>query len=466
MATDAQGPTRDRMWGGRFQGDTDRLVEQFGASIDVDRQMAIEDIEGSIAHTTMLGECAILSSEDVRKILDGLASIRRDVEENKMTWTSALEDVHMNIEHALTARIGPVGGKLHTARSRNDQVATDLRLWLRRAGQRIQSRLHDMRSQLVGMAERNLDVIMPGYTHLQVAQPVRLAQHCMAYYAMFTRDAERLDQLIERMNRSPLGTGALAGTSFAIDRERTAELLDFKGVEVNSMDAVSDRDFAIEFLAFCSLVMVHLSRLSEDLILWSSQEFAFITLPDSHATGSSIMPQKKNPDMCELIRGKTGRVCGALMGLLMTMKGLPLSYNKDMQEDKEGVFDAARTVRMSLEIYISMLPGIEVHADRMREAAASAFSNATDLADYLVRKGLPFREAHEVVGRLVADCIADGGALADLSLARFQSASSLIQSDVYATLALDSVVDTRTSLGGTARSEVEQQIRVAKAALA
>lgn len=368
----------------------------------------------------------------------------------------------MNIEHELTKRIGPLGGKLHTARSRNDQVATDLRLWLRRAGKQIGIELHTVRTTLVDLAETHMGVIMPGYTHLQVAQPVLLSHHLMAYYAMFSRDSDRLSQALARMNYSPLGAGALAGTGFDIDRHSTADQLGFEGVALNSMDAVSDRDFVLDFLSFCSITMMHLSRLSEELILWSSQEFGFVTLPDSHTTGSSIMPQKKNPDMCELIRGKTGRVCGSLMALLMTMKGLPLTYNKDMQEDKEGVFDAADTVQMSLRIYASMLTGIEVHADRMRMAAGAAFSNATDLADYLARKGLPFREAHDVVGRLVAICLKEGLTLAALSLERMQEVSTLIDSDVLECLHLDAVVNARNSLGGTAAKEVERQIGLAR----
>ncbi|MCY3487723.1 MAG: argininosuccinate lyase, partial [Bacteroidetes bacterium] len=318
------------------------------------------------------------------------------------------------------------------------------------------------RSTLVHLAEAHLDVIMPGYTHLQVAQPVLFAHHLMAYYAMFSRDSERLSQTLERMNDSPLGTGALAGTGFDIDRAATAEQLGFKGVALNSMDAVSDRDFVLDFLSFSSIVMVHLSRLSEELILWSSQEFGFITLPDSHTTGSSIMPQKKNPDMCELIRGKTGRVCGSLMALLMTMKGLPLTYNKDMQEDKEGVFDAVDILQASLKIYSAMLSGVQVHAERMRAAAGTAFSNATDLADYLARKGMPFRQAHDVVGRLVAICLEEGIPLESLPIEKMQQVSPLIEADVLKCLELDAVVDARNSLGGTATTEVERQIKLAR----
>ncbi len=450
------------MWGGRFTGDTDALVQTFGASVEVDRRMALEDIDGSIAHASMLMAQGILTEEEHTSIRAGLESIRKDILAGEFAWDVEFEDVHMNIEHELTKRIGPLGGKLHTARSRNDQVATDLRLWLRGAGRQIGVELRTVRVTLVDLAEAHMGVIMPGYTHLQVAQPILLSHHLMAYYAMFCRDADRLSQTLARMNYSPLGAGALAGTGFNIDRHATADQLEFEGVILNSMDAVSDRDFVLDFLSFCSITMIHLSRLSEELILWSSQEFGFVTLPDSHTTGSSIMPQKKNPDMCELIRGKTGRVCGSLMALLMTMKGLPLTYNKDMQEDKEGVFDAADTVQTSLRIYSSMLAGIEVHADRMRAAAGAAFSNATDLADYLARKGLPFREAHDVVGRLVAICLKEGVPLESLPVGRMQEVSALIESDVMDCLDLDAVVNARNSFGGTAANEVERQIGLAR----
>ena len=451
-----------RMWGGRFKEDSDALVQTFGASVDIDKRMALEDIDGSIAHASMLMAQGILTEEELASIQVGLEAIREDILAGEFAWDVALEDVHMNIEHELTKRIGPLGGKLHTARSRNDQVATDLRLWLRRAGRQIGKELRTVRVTLADLAEAHMGVIMPGYTHLQVAQPILLSHHLMAYYAMFSRDAERLSQTLARMNYSPLGAGALAGTGFNIDRHATADQLGFEGVILNSMDAVSDRDFVLDFLSFCSITMVHLSRLSEELILWSSQEFGFVTLPDSHTTGSSIMPQKKNPDMCELIRGKTGRVCGSLMALLMTMKGLPLTYNKDMQEDKEGVFDAVDTVQSSLRIYSSMLAGIEVHADRMSAAAGAAFSNATDLADYLARKGLPFREAHDVVGQLVAICLKEGVSLEKLPVEKMQEVSALIESDVMDCLHLDAVVNARSSFGGTAAIEVERQIELAR----
>jgi len=461
----AKGNLSQRMWGGRFEGETDTFVAKFGASVDVDQRMAMEDIQGSIAHASMLKTCGILTGAESTEIINGLKDIREDIRAGRFVWRTELEDVHMNIEHALIQRIGLVGGKLHTARSRNDQVATDLRLWLRSATRHIMGELVALRRVLVDLAEKHLQVIMPGYTHLQVAQPVRFSHHLMAYCAMLERDSERFGQTLGRLNRSPLGAGALAGTGFPIDPEQTARQLGFDEVAANSMDAVSDRDFALEFLSCCSIVMVHLSRLCEELILWSGQEFGFVTLPDSHTTGSSIMPQKKNADMCELIRGKTGRVCGALTGLLITMKGLPLAYNKDMQEDKEGIFDAADTVRDSLKIMRTQLPGITVHAGRMRAAASQAFSNATDLADYLANRGMPFRDAHELVGHLVMMCLREGKVLEELSLIRLQEASPLIGADVYTVLRLDAVVDARDSLGGTSELQVQAAIERARRSL-
>ncbi len=454
-----------QLWAGRFSEQPDALANIFNASVDVDTVMALEDIDGSVAHATMLGEQGILPAVEVEQIIAGLRELREDVRAGRVEWLLEDEDVHMNLERMLTERIGPVGGKLHTARSRNDQVATDLRLWLRGASHAIIDQIQALREVLVDLAEEHLDVIMPGYTHLQVAQPVRFAHHMLAYYEMLSRDHARFTDGLPRLNISPLGAGALAGTGFAIDRHRTASLLGFNGPARNSLDAVSDRDFALEFLFNAALTTVHLSRLSEELIVWSSQEFGFITLPDSHTTGSSIMPQKKNPDVCELIRGKTGRMTGHLMALFMVMKALPLAYNKDMQEDKEGVFDAARTLRVMLELYATMLPRMMVHADRMQEAAGAAFSNATDLADYLAARGMPFREAHEVVGRLVALCLNEGLGLGDLPLARMREVSELIDEDVFAALDTEQVVNARTSYGGTARATVEGQIAAARAAL-
>ena len=453
------------MWGGRFREPTDRLVQRFNASIEVDRALALVDLEGSRAHARMLGEKGVLQAHEAEEIVAGLDALRADVEAGRMEWTVELEDVHMNLERRLTERIGEAGGRLHTARSRNDQVATDFRLWLRDATHGVLASLHDIRRVLVDLAERHLDVVMPGYTHLQIAQPVRLSHHLLAYYEMFGRDAGRFHDSLARLDVSPLGAGALAGTTFPIDRERTAELLGFSGVAANSLDAVSDRDFALEFLAAASIAMMHLSRMSEELILWSTQEFGFVTLPDSHTTGSSIMPQKKNPDVSELVRGKTGRVYGSLMGLLTVMKGLPLAYNKDMQEDKEGVIDAAETLSVCLQLTASLLPKIEVHTSRTREAAARGYGNATDLADYLARKGIPFRRAHEVVGTLVARALDASVPLEDLPLETMKQAHPAIDADVYATLSLEQVVDARASYGGTARSEVERQIGRAREAL-
>ncbi|MEX2502192.1 MAG: argininosuccinate lyase, partial [Trueperaceae bacterium] len=429
-----------RMWGGRFEGDTDALVQAFNASIEVDRELALDDLDGSVAHATMLGEVGILPENDVRTLLDGLQAVRRDVEAGTFDFQVALEDVHMNLESALTDRIGPVGGTLHTARSRNDQVATDVRLWLRRNVRVLLRLLRRTRGALVEAADRHLGVIFPGYTHLQVAQPVLFSHHLLAWQEMLARDEGRMRDALVRMDESPLGAGALAGTTFGIDRHRTAELLGFARPAANSLDAVSDRDFALEVLSAAAICMMHLSRMSEELILWSSQEFGFVTLPDSHTTGSSIMPQKKNPDVSELIRGKTGRVYGALMGLLTVMKGLPLAYNKDMQEDKEGLFDAVATLRTCLTLQADMIPRIEPNTERMRAAAAEAYSNATDLADYLAKKGLPFREAHEAVGKLVATALGRGVALDDLPLEIMQDADPRIEADVFDAIALDAVV--------------------------
>lgn len=456
----------DRMWGGRFSEATDNLVQTFNASIDVDQAMALEDIEGSIAHATMLGEQGILTGDEARTLVEGLQRLRDMVQKNEIEWSVALEDVHMNLERQLTDLVGPVGGKLHTARSRNDQVATDFRLAVGNRSRRISQLLYELRSVFVALAERDLDVLIPGYTHLQVAQPIRLGHHWLAYFEMLSRDQARFEDARARMSVSPLGAGALAGTGFNIDRARTAELLGFDEVAANSLDAVSDRDFAIEFLSAAAITMMHLSRLCEELIIWTSQEFAFLELPDSHTTGSSIMPQKKNPDVAELIRGKTGRVYGSLMGLLTVMKGLPLAYNKDMQEDKEGVFDAADTLAVSLRLLCDMLPRSRPRAARTRDAAGRAFSNATDLADHLARGGMPFREAHEAVGKLVALALQQGVDLQGLSLDQMRSVAPQLDEGVYQVLQLESVVDARNSYGGTARVRVEEQIARARARLA
>ena len=455
-----------KMWGGRFAGDTDALVEAFNASIDVDKAMALDDLDGSVAHATMLGETGILTREETAAILRGLEELRRDVERDRFDFKVALEDVHMNLEAALTERIGPVGGKLHTARSRNDQVATDLRLWLRRHVRVLLQLLRRNREVLVDAADRWQGVVLPGYTHLQVAQPVAFSHHLLAWQEMFARDEDRLRDVLKRMDVSPLGAGALAGTTFPIDRARTATLLGFARPAENSLDAVSDRDFAIEFLSAASIVMMHLSRMAEELILWSSNEFGFVDLPDSHTTGSSIMPQKKNPDVPELIRGKTGRVYGSLVGLLTVMKGLPLAYNKDMQEDKEGVFDAVATLRACLTLQAELVPRIEAKPDAMRAAAGAAYANATDLADHLAKRGVPFREAHEVVGRLVARALADGVPLEALPADVLRAEHPALDDDAYAALDLDAVVAARTSFAGTAPARVAERIEALRAALA
>ena len=451
-----------RMWGGRFQESTDLQVQAFNASISVDQALAIEDIEGSIAHARMLAEQGIINQDEVNIIIDGLNVIREEIESGHFVWQEELEDVHMNIESALTERIGPLGGKLHTARSRNDQVATDFRLWLRKRIKETIRAICVVETALIDLAEKHISVIMPGYTHLQVAQPVLFSHHLMAYVEMLDRDRERLVDSLPRVNICPLGSGALAGTGFNIDRYRTAALLGFDSPAINSLDAVSDRDFALEYLANSSILIMHLSRFHEELVLWSSPAFGFITLPDSHTTGSSIMPQKKNPDVSELIRGKTGRIYGSLMGLLTIMKGLPLSYNKDMQEDKEGVIDTSSTIIDALSLTASMIPLVEPNPSVMATAAASSHSNATDLADHLVARGMPFREAHHAVGQLVALAISEGVNLAELNLSKMQEFSELIDESSLEVLSLEAVVAARDSFGGTARSQVENQINRAK----
>lgn len=460
------GEKRDkRMWGGRFEEPTDALVQRVNASVGVDSAMAEEDLLGSIAHARMLTRQRILTEEEGRAIVGGLQELLADVRAGKVEWREELEDVHMNLEALLTDRLGAVGGKLHTARSRNDQVATDSRLYLRRRGGELRDLVVELRRVLVALAERHIDVIMPGYTHLQVAQPIRFSHHLLAYQEMLKRDQGRLEDALSRADSSPLGAGALAGTTFPIDRHLSAELLGFGSVAGNSLDAVSDRDYMLEALSAVAILMMHLSRLSEELIIWSSAEFGFVTLSDAYTTGSSIMPQKKNPDVCELVRGKTGRVYGALMGLLTVMKALPLAYNKDMQEDKEGFFDALSTATDCVRLYLGMLPAMRVNAERMREAAGRGYSNATDLADYLVRRGLPFRDAHHAVGALVGLAVRRGVALEELPLADLQAVAPQIGDDVYGALELEAVVDARRSYGGTARSSVLEQIVAARSEL-
>ena len=445
-------------WGGRFTEATDALVEEFTASIPYDWRLYPYDIAGSIAHAAMLGRAGIITDREARRIVNGLKEILREIAAGKFEFRMDLEDIHMNIEHRLTQKIGPVGGKLHTARSRNDQVALDVRMYLRDEAIRIRHGLQEFQRIIVGLAERHQDTVMPGYTHLQRAQPVLFGHHLLAYYEMFERDRERLADCYKRVNILPLGAGALAGTVLPIDRKFVARLLGFRGVAENSMDAVSDRDFAIEFVSACSQIMVHVSRMAEELVLWSSAEFGFITIADAFTTGSSIMPQKKNPDVAELARGKTGRVFGSLTALLTLMKGLPLAYNRDMQEDKEPLFDAADTVGQTINVMGAMLKSISVHEKEMHHAAEDGFITATDLADYLVRKGMPFREAHGVVGRAVLVASRRGCGLKDLSVDEYRKFSPLIGKDVYRALSVEASVGRRTSLGGTAPKNLRKRL--------
>jgi len=453
---------QDKLWGGRFNQPTNKFVEEFTASIDFDQRMYRYDIQGSIAHCRMLAKQAIISSAEADQIVAGLEGILADIEAGNFSFSVALEDIHMNIEARLIERIGAVGGKLHTARSRNDQVAVDVRLYLRDELKAILDYLDALQTALLAQADANLDTIMPGYTHLQTAQPVLFAHHMLAYYEMFKRDAGRMRDVHKRLNFLPLGAGALAGTTFPIDREFVAQQLGFDGVTRNSLDSVSDRDFAIEFCAAASIVMMHLSRLAEELVLWSSADFAFIDLSDAFCTGSSIMPQKKNPDVPELVRGKTGRVYGNLICLLTLMKALPLAYNKDMQEDKEPLFDSIDTVKGSLKIFADMIAQMSVRAANMRVAAARGFSTATDVADYCVRKGLPFRQAHEVVGKTVRYCIENNKDIPELTLDEFRAFSELIEADIYQYVTLEASVNARKATGGTAREAVVREITRAR----
>ncbi|MCL6615821.1 MAG: argininosuccinate lyase [Anoxybacillus ayderensis] len=451
-----------KLWGGRFTKTAAQWVDDFGASIHFDQQLVEEDIEGSMAHVTMLGECGILSKEDVATIKNGLMKLLEKAKQGELSFSVAYEDIHLNIEKMLIDEVGPVGGKLHTGRSRNDQVATDMHLYLRKRVIEIVELIRQLQRVLVKKAEQHIETLVPGYTHLQRAQPISFAHHLMAYVWMFERDRERFTESLKRINKSPLGAGALAGTTFPIDRHLTAQLLGFNSIYENSLDAVSDRDFIIEFLSNSSILMMHLSRFCEELILWSSQEFQFIEMDDTFATGSSIMPQKKNPDMAELIRGKTGRVYGNLMALLTVMKGLPLAYNKDMQEDKEGMFDTVQTVIGSLKIFAGMIETMTIRTDVMEKATKQDFWNATELADYLAKKGVPFREAHEIVGKLVLTCIERGVFLADLPLHVYQQASPLFEEDIYEALNPYTAVNRRTSAGGTGFTEVKKAIEKAK----
>ncbi|WP_444892566.1 argininosuccinate lyase [Microbulbifer sp. TRSA001] len=451
-----------KLWGGRFSEATDAFVERFTASVTFDQRMAMEDIQGSLAHAQMLSEVGVLSADEYHKIADGLKGIAEEIKSGEFPWSVQLEDVHMNIEARLTQRIGATGKKLHTGRSRNDQVATDIRLWLRGRIDLIATELTRLQNGLVDLAEREADTIMPGFTHLQSAQPVTFGHHLLAWNAMLSRDFERLMDCRKRVNRSPLGAAALAGTSYPINRARTAELLGFDAPTENSLDSVSDRDFAIEFCAFAALLLTHLSRASEELVLWTSSQFDFIDLPDRFCTGSSIMPQKKNPDVPELVRGKTGRVNGHLIALLTLMKSQPLAYNKDNQEDKEPLFDAADTALDCLRAFADMAPALKAKKENMLEAAAKGFSTATDLADYLVRKGVAFRDAHEIVGQSVSFAIEQDKDLSELSLAQLQQFSTEIDEDVFEVLTLEGSVAARDHIGGTAPNQVRAACKRAR----
>ena len=459
-----QATSSEKPWGGRFSEPTDAFVERFTASVGFDQRLYHHDITGSIAHATMLAKVGVLTDEERDQIIEGLNGVKADIEAGRFNWSVSLEDVHMNIEAALTERIGITGKKLHTGRSRNDQVATDIRLYLRDEIDVITEELTRLQNGLLDLAEREADTIMPGFTHLQTAQPVTFGHHLLAWYEMLVRDGQRLQDCRKRVNIMPLGAAALAGTTYPIDRNLTAELLGFDRPTENSLDSVSDRDFAIEFCSFAALLMTHLSRFSEELVLWTSAQFDFIDLPDRFCTGSSIMPQKKNPDVPELVRGKTGRVNGHLISLLTLMKSQPLAYNKDNQEDKEPLFDTVDTVKVCLKAYADMIPAIRSKADNMRVAAKSGFSTATDLADYLVKKGVPFRDAHEIVGKSVAFGVAEGRDLSDMTLEELQQFSDFITEDVFDVLTLEGSVQARNHTGGTAPDQVRAAVARARAA--
>ncbi|GAA0377173.1 argininosuccinate lyase [Bacillus horti] len=447
-----------KLWGGRFTKETNKLVEEFTASIAFDQLLALEDIEGSLAHVQMLGETGILPQEDVVTIKQGLLRIKDKVQQGEVEFLVEDEDIHMNIERLLIEEVGAVGGKLHTGRSRNDQVATDMHLYLRNRTLEFIDLVKAVQEAIVKQAKEHVETILPGYTHLQRAQPVSFAHHLLAYFWMFERDKERLQDSLKRINVLPLGAGALAGTTFPIQRERVAELLGFDHIYPNSMDAVSDRDFIVEFLGIASTLMMHISRLSEELVVWSSQEFQFVELDDSFCTGSSIMPQKKNPDVPELLRAKTGRVYGNLFGLLTVLKGLPLAYNKDMQEDKEGMFDTVATLDGSLRLLAPMIETMTVNTDKMKSAVQQDYSNATDIADYLAKKGVPFRDAHEVIGKIVLYAIQHKKYLLDLSMEEYQEFHAEFQEDIFSVLDPTNVVAARESAGGTGFVQVKEQL--------
>ena len=455
-----------KLWGGRFQKETDQLVNELNASISFDQRLYREDITGSMAHARMLGDCGIISKEDAAAIIGGLQGILADIEAGKVTFTADNEDIHMNVEALLTARIGDAGKRLHTARSRNDQVALDFRMYVREQIPVMVSQLLELETVLCRQAKKYQTAVMPGYTHLQRAQPISFAQHLMAYASMFRRDVTRLEDCRKRLDECPLGSGALAGTTYPIDRWETAQALGFAAPMSNSLDGVSDRDYALELLSGLSILMMHLSRFAEEIILWCSWEFKFIELDDAFTTGSSIMPQKKNPDVTELIRGKTGRVYGDLNTLLVMMKGIPLAYNKDMQEDKEAIFDAVDTLELCLKTVTPMLDTMKTLPANMRRAAAKGFINATDCADYLTKKGMPFRDAYKLTGCMVSDCIAKDQTLEELTLDEFKGYSALFENDIYDAIDLIKCCEGRTSYGGPSEGSVNHQIELANAQLA
>ncbi|MEG0830698.1 MAG: argininosuccinate lyase [Anaerovoracaceae bacterium] len=447
-----------KLWKGRFSKAATSSADEFNASIEFDQRLYKEDIQGSIAHATMLGKQGIITEVESDLLVKTLSEIEKDIDAGKVEFTVECEDIHMNIETVLTQRVGDVGKKLHTARSRNDQVAVDLRLYLKKDIEEIQKVLERLKQTLASLAEDHQDTVMPGYTHLQRAQPVTLAYHLLAYYQMFSRDVDRFVDCLDRMDYLPLGSGALAGTTYNTDREFMAKKLNFKGICPNGMDAVADRDFAIEFISCCSITMMHLSRFCEELILWSSVEFSFVEIDDAYSTGSSIMPQKKNPDMAELIRGKTGRVYGDLMSLLTICKGLPLAYNKDMQEDKLPVFDAGDTLKASVGIFTEMIATMKVRAEKMEHAAKYGYMNATDAADYLVTKGIPFRDCHEIIGSIVLHCINKGIAIEEMTMEEFKSFSEKFEDDIYENIAVRSCISAKKSKGSTSFESVKQQL--------
>ncbi|MDO8886118.1 argininosuccinate lyase [Candidatus Oleimmundimicrobium sp.] len=451
-----------KLWGGRFKKNTNKLVEEFTSSLFFDCRLYKYDIKGSIAHVKMLSKCKIIPPDEAAKIEDGLNEIYREIEANKFVFNAADEDIHMAIERALIDKIGPVGGKLHTARSRNDQVSLDTRFYLKDEIKIIEELILGLQRELMKLAKDNIGIISPGYTHLQHAQPILFSHHLMAYFFMLERDFERLKDCYKRTDVMTLGAGALAGTTFPIDREYVAKQLGFSRVSENSLDSVGDRDFIVDFLSAASLIMVHLSKFCEELVIWSSSEFNFIEIDDAFTTGSSIMPQKKNPDVAELIRGKCGRVFGHLVGLLTTLKALPMAYNRDLQEDKEGLFDTIDTLKLALETFTGMLGSIKVKSENMGKAAKEGFTNATDAADYLTAKGIPFREAHEIVGKMVASCIEKNCHLSDLSLDDFKKFSTLYDKDIFEIIDIKNSVNRKTSFGGTSAKSVNKQMSVAE----